>query len=398
MAKPEGYSAQDFSQHDRVLMQRPYDFYDRVRESGCPVARSEKLGGFWYTTNYAAARRVYDDFRTFSSADGTALPKQPLPLYPIDLDPPQQTRMRKLLNPIFLPDAILKYRPRFDAIIGDLLDEIAPKGEAELQEELVRPTLATVIMPFLGVPKADWAMLAHKLDFLTRMRVEDPDTCARYGEELSNYLYEFAARRRGTPPEDDLMQILIDARIGGEALTDEEIVGIATLVLFGGLDTTSAVVGMALWYLIEHPDERARLLDGEVDFPKALHEFVRYASPIQGLRRTVTRDTELEGCPLKAGDYVMAMNGAANHDPGKFPEPDQVRFDRPIGNEHDHLGFGGGAHICIGQHFAKTLMETLIRAVFDRLPDLRIRDDFRPAFAVGESRVLQTLPVSFCPA
>jgi len=398
VAKPEGYSAQDFSQHDRVLMQRPYDFYDRVRESGCPVARSEKLGGFWYTTNYAAARRVYDDFRTFSSADGTALPKQPLPLYPIDLDPPQQTRMRKLLNPIFLPDAILKYRPRFDAIIGDLLDEIAPKGEAELQEELVRPTLATVIMPFLGVPKADWAMLAHKLDFLTRMRVEDPDTCARYGEELSNYLYEFAARRRGTPPEDDLMQILIDARIGGEALTDEEIVGIATLVLFGGLDTTSAVVGMALWYLIEHPDERARLLDGEVDFPKALHEFVRYASPIQGLRRTVTRDTELEGCPLKAGDYVMAMNGAANHDPGKFPEPDQVRFDRPIGNEHDHLGFGGGAHICIGQHFAKTLMETLIRAVFDRLPDLRIRDDFRPAFAVGESRVLQTLPVSFRPA
>ena len=152
---------------------------------------------------------------------------------------------------------------------------------------------------------------------------------------------------------------------------------------------------MALWYLIEHPGDRARLLTGEVDFPNALHEFVRYTSPIQGLRRTVTRDTELEGCPLKAGDYVMAMNGAANHDPGKFPEPDEVRFDRPIGNEHDHLGFGGGAHICIGKHFAKTLMETLIRAIFDRLPDLRIQPDFQPAFAVGESRVLKTLPVTF---
>jgi cytochrome P450 len=395
MANPEDYSAQDFSQHDRALMQRPYEFYDKVRDSGCPVARSEKLGGFWYTTNYAAARRVYDDFRTFSSADGTALPKQPLALYPIDLDPPQQTRMRKLLNPIFLPDAIQKYSPRFDEIIGTLLDEIVPKGEAELQEDLVRPTLATVIMPFLGVPKPDWAMLAHKLDFLTRMRVDDPETCGRYGEELSAYLFEFAVARRAAPPEDDLMQILIDARIGDEALTDEEIVGIATLVLFGGLDTTSAVVGMALWYLIEHPEERAQLLNNHVDFPKALHEFVRYASPIQGLRRTVTRDTELEGCPLKAGDYVMAMNGAANHDPGKFPDPAEVRFDRPIGNEHDHLGFGGGAHICIGQHFAKTLMETLIRAVFDRLPNLQLRDDFRPTFAVGESRVLQTLPVTF---
>ena len=395
MADVKDYAVEEFSQHDRALMQRPYDFYDKVRAGGCPVARSEQLGGFWYTTNYAATRRVYDDFRTFSSADGTALPKQPLPLYPIDLDPPQQTRMRKLLNPIFLPDAIQKYRPRFEAIITELLDEIAPKGEAELQEQLVRPTLATVIMPFLGVPRDDWDMLAHKLDFLTRMRVEDPDTCAKYGVELSDYLYEFATGRRGAPPEDDLMQILIDARINDEALTDEEIVGIATLVLFGGLDTTSAVVGTALWYLIEHPGDRARLLGGEVDFPKALHEFVRYTSPIQGLRRTVTRDTELEGCPLKAGDYVMAMNGAANHDPGKFPEPDQVRFDRPIGNEHDHLGFGGGAHICIGQHFAKTLMETLIRAIFDRLPDLRIQPDFQPAFAVGESRVLKTLPVTF---
>jgi len=395
MADVKDYAVEEFSQHDRTLMQRPYDFYDKVRETGCPVARSEQLGGFWYTTNYAATRRVYDDFRTFSSADGTALPKQPLALYPIDLDPPQQTRMRKLLNPIFLPDAIQKYRPRFEAIITELLDAIAPAGEAELQEQLVRPTLATVIMPFLGVPRDDWDTLSFKIDFLTRMRVEDPETCGQYGLELSQYLYEFAARRRLSPPEDDLMQTLIDARISDEALTDEEIVGIATLVLFGGLDTTSAVAGMSLWYLIEHPEERARLLNNEIDFPTALQEFVRYASPIQGLRRTVTRDTELEGCPLKAGDYVMAMNGAANHDPGHFTDPNEVRFDRAVRTEHDHLGFGGGAHICIGQHFAKVLLEMMIRSIFDRLPDLQIRSDFQPDFAVGESRVLKTLPVTF---
>ena len=395
MADVKDYAVEEFSQHDRALMQRPYDFYDKVRDTGCPVARSEQLGGFWYTTNYAATRRVYDDFRTFSSADGTALPKQPLALYPIDLDPPQQTRMRKLLNPIFLPDAIQKYRPRFEAIITELLDAIAPTGEAELQEQLVRPTLATVIMPFLGVPRDDWDTLSFKIDFLTRMRVEDSETCGQYGLELSQYLYEFAARRRQSPPEDDLMQTLIDARISDEALTDEEIVGIATLVLFGGLDTTSAVAGMSLWYLIEHPDERARLLNNEIDFPTALQEFVRYASPIQGLRRTVTRDTELEGCPLKAGDYVMAMNGAANHDPEHFADPNEVRFDREVRTEHDHLGFGGGAHICIGQHFAKVLLEMMIRSIFDRLPDLQIRSDFQPDFAVGESRVLKTLPVTF---
>ena len=384
-----------FSMHDSTLMQDPYPYYGELRRQGCPVAHSEELGGFYFTTTYAGTRRVYDDFRTFSSADGTALPKQPLPLYPIDLDPPQQTRMRKILNPLFLPEAVVRYRPRMAEVINGLIDGFAGKGEAELQEELVRPTLATIILPFLGVPMSDREMLAHKLDYLTRRRADDPETCARYGEELGAYLLELIAQRRAAPAQDDIMQVLIDARVDGEPLTDTEILGTATLVLFGGLDTTSAALGLALWHLIENPDIARQLLDGEIDFPRALHEYVRYASPIQGLRRTVARDTVLEGCPLRAGDFVMAMNGAANHDPSRFPNPHEVRFDRPIGSEHDHLGFGGGAHICLGQHFAKTLMETLIRSVLTRLSGLRIADGFAPEFAVGESRVLKSLPVRF---
>lgn len=193
------------------------------------------------------------------------------------------------------------------------------------------------------------------------------------------------------------MQTLLDCRIGGEPLTDDEILGVATLILFGGLDTTSAALGEALLHLIRHPDDAKRLLDGEIGFKAALDEFVRFASPIQGLRRTVKVDTVLEGCPLKAGDFIMAMNGAANHDPAKFGHPDQIDLDRAVRNEHDHLGFGGGAHICIGQHFARLLMETVIRLVFARLPNLRVKEGFHPLYAVGESRVLQHLPVRFDP-
>lgn len=397
MAKPEAAQAGEFSMHDGELMQQPYVFFDRLRESGCPVGHSSELGGFYYTTTYAGARRVYDDFRTFSSDDGTALPKQPLPLYPIDLDPPAQTKMRKVLNPLFLADAVHKHQARMQRVIDELIDGFIERGAAELQEDLVRPTLATIILPFLGVPMSDREMLAHRLDFLTRRRADDPETCAQYGLELDAYLRAFITRRRDMPPQDDIMQVLLDARIGGEPLSEIEILGVATLVLFGGLDTTSAALGEALWHLIRNPDDARRLLDGEVDFKAALDEFVRYASPIQGLRRTVKVDTVLEGCPLKAGDYVMAMNGPANHDPNQFESPDKVILDRPLGGEHGHLGFGGGAHICLGQHFARLLMEILIRSVLTRLPNLKIADGFEPKYAVGESRVLQHLPVTFDP-
>jgi cytochrome P450 len=397
MADAKTASPKQFNMHDRDLMQKPYVFFDKLRESGCPVAHSEELGGFYYTTNYAAARRVYDDFRTFSSADGTALPKQPLPLYPIDMDPPQQTKMRKILNPLFLPEVVVKHKAKIEMVVNGLIDGFEGRGDAELQEDLVRPTLSTIFLPFLGVPMSDRDMLAHWLDFLTRMRAEDPETCAKYGMELDGYLRNFIATRRDAPPQDDVMQTLLDCRIGGQVLTDEEILGVATLVLFGGLDTSSAALGEALLHLIRTPADLKRLLDGDVSFKAALDECVRFASPIQGLRRTVTTDTVLEGCPLKAGDYIMAMNGAANHDPDKFDQPDRIDFDRAVRNEHDHLGFGGGAHICIGQHFARLLMEVVIRSVFARLPNLKVKDGFSAFYAVGESRVMQQLPVTFDP-
>ena len=387
--------ARSFSMHDADRMQHPDTFYDEMR-SKCPVAHSDELGGFYFVTSYDAARRVYDDFRTYSSADGTALPKQPLPLYPIDLDPPHQTKLRRVLNPLFLPEVIHKYQPRMQVVIDELIDGFIARGEVELQEELIRPMLAIVILPFLGTPLSDRTMLAHKMDYLTRRRADDPETCARYGEEIGAYLLELTAKRRESPPQDDIMQVLIDSRINGQPLTDMEIMGIATLVLFGGLDTTSGALGEAMYHLIRTPHDVERLMSGEVPFPRALDEFVRYASPVQGLRRTVTKDTVLEGCPLKAGDFVFSMNGGGNHDPEQFEEPQTIRIDRDL-DQHDHLGFGAGAHICLGQHFARTLMETLIRSVFTRLPGIRIVDGFVPAYAVGESRVMKVLPVTFTP-
>ncbi|MBA2933842.1 cytochrome P450 [Sphingomonas sp. CGMCC 1.13654] len=389
--------AEDFMFHDPESMQAPGAFYDRMRRE-CPVGHSTKLGGYYFTTTFEGTKRVYDDFRTFTSKDGTALPKQPMVLLPSDIDPPEQTRLRRLLNPFFLPDAAERLRPRIQTVIDELFDQVAGKGEMEILDELARPMLSGVVLPFLGVPLSDRRMLAEKLDFLVRCRAGDPEGSARVGEEIGGYLIALTNGRRAGERQDDILQLLIEAEVDGERLDDMEILGILTLVLFGGLDTTTAALGEALLHLARHPEDAERLRTGAVPWSRAVEEFVRYASPVHGLRRTVTCPVELEGTQLQAGDFIMAMNGAGNRDPRKFENPDTIRIDREIDVPRGHLGFGAGAHICLGQHFARVMMELLLKTVLTRIPDFRVPDDFEPEYAVGESRVMKRLPVTFTPA
>lgn len=388
--------AEAFMFHDPESMQAPGAFYDRMRRE-CPVGHSAKMGGYYFTTTFAGTKRVFDDFRTFTSTDGTALPKQPMVLLPSDVDPPAQTRLRRLLNPLFLPDAADRLRPRIQAVIDELFDEIAARGEIEILEDFARPMLSGVVLPFLGVPLSDRRLLAEKLDFLVRCRAGDPEGSARVGEEIGAYLIALTNGRRAGERQDDILQLLIDAEIDGEKLDDMEILGILTLVLFGGLDTTTAALAEALLHLARHPEDAERLRSGAVPWSRAIEEFVRYASPVHGLRRTVTCPVELEGTQLRAGDFIMAMNGAGNRDPEQFDQPDTILIDRQIDVPRGHLGFGAGAHICLGQHFARVMMELLLKTVLTRIPDFRVPDDFVPEYAVGESRVMKRLPVSFTP-
>jgi cytochrome P450 len=234
-------AAKAFSFHDAALMQNPVPFYDEIRGK-CPVAHSDQLGGFYFVTTFVGAKRVYDDYKTFSSTDGTALPKQPLPLYPIDLDPPEQTRLRKLLNPLFIRDAAASHANDIQTVVDGLIDSFIADGEAELQSQFIHPTLSGVVLPFLGVPMADLPMLSEKVDYLVRHRADDAEGCAKIGVELGEYLLALTERRRAETPRNDILQTLVDGEIGGRPLTEMEILGVLTLTLFGGLDTTSAAL------------------------------------------------------------------------------------------------------------------------------------------------------------
>lgn len=388
--------ARAFNFHKSEQMQDPFPFYAQAR-SACPVARSDQLGGFYYAPAYAETRRVFEDFRTFSSTDGTALPKQPMALFPEDLDPPIQTKYRKILNPRFTPDYVLRFRQRLQTLVDGYIDAFIERGEAELEDDLIRPTLAYTVLPMLGVPIADMEQVSTKVDYINRNRTLDPEGTQQRGGELAVYLINLVAgRRQETDPTDDIIQLLIGSAIDDVPLDDAQIFSVLMIILFGGLDTTSAALGEGFYHLARHPKDAEQLRSGAVPWSSAIEEFVRFTSPVQALRRTVRKEVELGGHTLQPGDFVMALSGAANRDPAQFDRPDEIVIDRVL-TEKDHVAFGAGAHICLGRHFARMAMEIMLRTVLTRLPDLTLPDGFVPEYAVGEARGMKKLPVLFAP-
>jgi cytochrome P450 len=198
------------------------------------------------------------------------------------------------------------------------------------------------------------------------------------------------AERRDAPRREDMISVLLDAEIDGRPLGEDELLFSLTLLLLGGLDTTTSAIAMAFYHLADHPEDRARLLAEPELLDPAVEEFVRVATPVQGLGRTVTKDTTLSGCPLAAGDRVFLLWASGNRDPEAFDRPDEVVLDR---HPNHHLGFGAGPHHCVGSHLGKLMVKIALEELLPRLGDFRIADRGRLAWVGGETRGLRTLPL-----
>lgn len=386
----------NFNHHDPEIMQDPYALYTEVRTGGCPLAHSPALGGFYFPTTYEGVKRVFSDFRTFSSAEGAGLPDQLVRLLPVDLDPPQHTRWRRVLNKFFTLEAAEADRARVQDIADELIDSFAARGEADVVNELTRPFLAMTMLPVLGVPMEDRRELGDKLLWMVHNRMIDFDGWVlRYGE-IAEYLTGLVTKRRTEPRKDDLLQCLVEEEFDGRMLTDTEGYQVVLLTLFGALDSTSSAMSGSLFHLGRNPRDKDRLMSGEVPWAIALEEFLRFTTPIVALRRTVTKPTELDGGSLEPGDFVLACNGAANRDPAKFTNPDEIIIDRP--EAADHMTFGAGGHVCIGRHYARVMLQTCLETMMRRLPDFTVPADYEPEYTPSEARALKTLPVVFTPA
>jgi cytochrome P450 len=387
------YTEADYNHHKPEIAQDPYGFLAKVRGK-CPLGHSNELGGFFYPTTYDGVKRVFSDYRTFTSSEGAGLPDQLVRFYPVDLDPPSHTRWRRTLNRFFTQEAAEADRSRIQRLADELIDTFVGRGQADLVNEFTRPFLAMTTLPVIGVPDSDRLMLSSKLMWMVHNRLLDHDGWVqRYGE-IGDYLMGLAAARRAAPRRDDLLQCLIEEEFDGRRLNDMEIYQVLILALFGALDSTSSAMSGSLFHLGQHPEDKQRLLSGEVPWEGAIEEFLRFTTPIQALRRTVTKDTEIDGGTLQPGDIVLAINGAANRDPDKFPEPDQCLIDR---DARDHMSFGSGAHVCIGRHYARVMIAICLKTMLRRIGDYRIADGFTPDYTSSEARALKTLMVEFTP-
>ena len=382
-----------YSHHDPAVAQDPYAVFAGIRGK-CPLGHSDQLGGFYFPTTYDGVKRVFSDFRNFTSTEGSGLPDQLVRLLPVDLDPPQHTRWRRVLNRFFTIEAADKERPRIQAIADTLVDDFIERGHADAVNELTRPFLAMTMLPVLGVPLEDRKMLGDKLLWMVHNRLVDHEGWLRIYQEVDDYLTGLVAARRSAAPRDDLVQCLIEEEFDGRMLTDREGYQVLLLTLFGALDSTSSAMSGSLYHLAQHPEDKARLLSGDVPWDGALEEFLRFTTPIQALRRQVTHPTELDGARLEPGVNVLALSGAGNRDPAKFPEPDRCLIDR---DARDHLSFGSGAHVCIGRHFARAMLETCLKTVLQRLGDFSVEPGFMPEYTNSEARALKTLPLVFTP-
>jgi cytochrome P450 len=366
-----------------------------------PVVQAELPDGslVWLVAGFDEARQVLIDQR-FSRALAVApgRPLQGLELSAagtiVGLDPPEHTRLRKLVASAFTARRVEAHRPRVVSIVNELIDGLLERPEpADLVTAFSLPLPVQVICELLGVPTQDLSKFHAWSDTILGDWQRDSDQIMSALLELYNYFTGLIELKRAEPA-DDLMTALIDARDSQDRLSEEELTTMGCTLLIGGHETTANQINLSLVALLAHPDELAKLRSDPDLIPGAVEELTRYVSIGDGRMpaRVTTEDVTLGDVTIPAGDVVVPLSATANRDPRAFRDPNTLDVGRPPAN---HLGFGAGIHHCLGAQLARLELQEALRGLIGRMPGLRlaVRADqlrFKPGMAIYS---LAELPV-----
>jgi cytochrome P450 len=356
-------------------------------QSNCPVMKTDADSGYYVITKYDDLRTVTENPATFSSIEA-GLRGIPIAMPPLTVDPPIQTEYRRQLNPFLSRSFLSKYEPLIRQIARDLLDDLVPRGRMEFMSDFAIP-LTSANLARVILDDDNQARIERAIDVATKISSEGTPEAFF---EMKDIAQEFLRDRAATHSDRaDVLSAIVNGTVEGRPLTDDERVG-ATIILFtGGLDTTKAAMGNIVRRLTDDPGLEARLRDpGWIN--EDLDEFLRFDSPIMFMARTVMAETELNGCPLKPGDRVAIHFAAANRDPDRFDDPDELRFDR---GSNPHAAFGMGVHRCIGLHFARLQIQIAFEELFSRVTRLRVPDGEQVEIAAGVVLSPEYLPLEF---
>ncbi|MFI1017528.1 cytochrome P450 [Streptomyces sp. NPDC020965] len=397
----------------------PYPAYAWLREHA-PVHRTRLPSGVeaWLVTRYADARQALADQRLSKNpahhvesahAKGkTGIPgerKADLMTHLLNIDPPDHTRLRRLVAKAFTPRRVAEFAPRVQELADGLIDGFAERGEADLIHEFAFPLPIYAICDLLGVPPEDQDDFRDWAGMMIRHGGGPRGGVARSVKKMRGYLLELIHRKRGALDDegaDDLISGLIRASDHGEHLTENEAAAMAFILLFAGFETTVNLIGNGAYALLRNPDQRARLQEsldaGESELlATGVEELLRYDGPVEmATWRYATEALDIGGCEIAAGDPVLVVLAAADRDPERFAEPNVLDLSR---RDNQHLGYGHGIHYCLGAPLARLEGQTALATLLRRLPDLRLGAD--PADLRWRGglimRGLRTLPVEFTP-
>jgi len=370
----------------------------------CPVAHTDAHGGFWVVSKYDDVAAVVRDDATFSSYQelpdgsrvGATVPVSPLRQVPIEMDPPEFFDYRKLLNAPFSPASVKRWEPFLRDVTTFCIDRVIEAGQVDLVRDLASPVPAILTLQLLGLSTDDWQAFSDTTHSMIHTLPGTPENGAATASMmvLVGQVFEIIAKRRAEPA-DDLISHLVQAKIDGEPLTDERLIEIITLVIFGGVDTTGALIGNALHWLQQNPAERNRLRENSQLLITATEEFLRYFPPVPALARTTTKACVVGGRELGAGERVLVSWASANFDEDAFERPDVVLLDR---SPNRHQSFGLGIHRCLGSSFARLEFRVVVEEILRRLPDYAIdAASAEPYRSIGVVNGWITLPATFTP-
>jgi cytochrome P450 len=335
--------------------------------------------GFWSLTRYADVVRASCDAETFISGRGSNIGDLPVEITEffgsmINMDAPRHTKLRKLVSAGFTPRTIRQLEEGVRAQAQRIVDAVAPKGTCDFVEEVAAALPLRIICDMMGIPESDHRRIYELTNVI--LGVGDPEYGSTLADlmtaamELFQYAQDLGEERRARP-RDDMTTTLMQAEVDGERLSTQELGSFFILLVVAGNETTRNAISHGMKALTDFPDQRARwLADFDRVAPTAVEEIVRWATPVIHFRRTATRDVEVGGETIRAGQKVVLWYNSANRDERMFPDP--YRFD-VTRTPNDHVGFGaGGPHFCLGANLARREIRVMFEELLRRLPDIRV--------------------------
>lgn len=371
-----------------------------LHDRGLPdVFWTTRHDGHWVVTRYDDMMNILGDTRNFTS-EKLVVPKSRnpskdkggLPLYPINADMPEHSAYRAIISPTFSPRGVQELSARAREVAVRLVETLKPKGRCDFITEFAQHLPIEIFMSIVDVPAEDRTDLLAWADGM--VRPSSPQDVHQTLTNIFGYVRTLVAKRREAPGG-DLISTMIAGKVFGRPMDDNELMGMAALVLIGGMDTVASAMGFAAWFLARHPEHRRQLIDNPALIPNAVDELLRrFAIVNQG--RMVKADVEIAGVLMKAGDMVVMPTPLGSMDERKFPDPMKVDFTRP--NSAEYATFGKGPHRCPGANLGRAELRVFIEEWLARIPDFHIEDNAVVGMSSGVNGTLYSLPLAWDPA